>query len=511
MKKTVVEVNQENNNTTIAEKDMDLLRERYYSITRDAKDFYESEEKIEALRDDPDILEFRGFLVDNFINFLTIGAVYYLDPILKPEAINLINRQNKYLGSSFVDAFICFQEGDFSGMLENLRLILEHEEGKQLTEYDFIYSVVTPFKNAYTGFYGDIYKILSKCNVEQIVLDECKVLDEYFNLVQQEKNKDIIELLLSLKGNYPDSIWVNTMLGLAYYIDSMWGNAVACFERALDAPSIILWLSEIYFCLGWASGKMKDHKKAIEYYESCLEIDPNREFAMNNLGYEYYLTKQYQKALKTFERCMEEKIDLDYAPNNYVQTLFSMKRFADAKAFIESGKYKVSNYWKRKLEKKDNINLDIPVEKPPVSEANDKFRISSAKAVEFSSEEILEDEIVSRLEKGMKTFGRNLKLYRRFGENGRQYTIPGGRIDVLAEDDEGNIYIIELKKNSGYDDAYDDHLVKYFEWFDKHPITDKKTYGIICLNNPTKKLVEKVRKDERVELFNYKVMFEKIE
>lgn len=511
MKKTVVEVKQENNNTTIAEKDMDLLRERYYSITRDAKDFYESEEKIEALRDDPDILEFRGFLVDNFIDFLTIGAVYYLDHTLKPKAINLIKRQNKYLGSSFYDAFICFQECDNEGMIRNLRSVLKPEKGTSLSEYDFIYSVVTPFKNAYTGFYEDIYKILSEYDVDQIVLDECMVLDEYFNLVQQEKNKDIIELLLPLKGNYPDSIWVNHMLALAYYIDSMWGNAVACFERALDAPNTILWLSEIYFCLGWASGKMKDHKKAIEYYESCLEIDPNREFALNNLGYEYYLTKQYKKALKVFERCMEEKIDLDYAPNNYVQTLVAMKRFADAKDFIYSRKYKVANYWKRKLENKKSINLDIPMGKLPASGANDGVKISSAKAVEFSSEEILEDEIVSRLEKGMKTFGRKLKLYRRFGENGRQYTIPGGRIDVLAEDDEGNIYIIELKKNSGYDDAYDDHLVKYFEWFDKHPITDKKTYGIICLNNPTKELVEKVRKDDRVELFNYKVMFEKIE
>lgn len=391
MKNTVVEVKQEGKNTNLSEKDMDLIRERFNSIVGDAKDFYECEKKLEAFRDDPDILEFRRILVNDFIDFLTIGTVYYLDPILKPKAIDLIKRQNKYLGSSFYGAFICFQECDNEGMIRNLRSVLKPEKGTSLSEYDFIYSVVTPFKNAYTGFYGDIYKILSEYDVEQIVLDECKVMDEYFELVQKNKNKDIIDLLLPLKGNYPDSIWVNHMLALAYYIDSMWGNAVACFERALDAPNIIIWLPEIYFCLGWASGKMKDHKKAIEYYESCLEIDPNREFAMNNLGYEYYLTKQYQKALKTFERCMEEKIDLDYAPNNYVQTLVAMKRFADAKDFINSGKYKVSNYWKRKLENKKSINLDIPMEKLPASGVNDGVKISSAKAVEFSSEEILED------------------------------------------------------------------------------------------------------------------------
>lgn len=495
----------------ITEKDIDMIRERYNTIVDDAEDFCECEEKLEAFRDDPDILEFRNILVSDFIDFLTIGAVYYNDPILKTDAIDLIKRQNKYLDNIFVNAFICFQECDYDGLIENLRLVLEPEKGTKLTEYDFIYSVVTPFKNAYNGFYEDVYKILREYDVEQIVLDECSVLEEYFNLVQKDKNKDIIELLLPLKGNYPDSIWVNTMLGLAYYIDSRWGNAVACFERAVDTPNVLMWLSEMYFILGWSCGKMKDHNNSIDYYEKCLEIDPNREFALNNLGYEYYLTKQYKKALKIFELSMEKKLDLDFVPNNYVQTLYAMKRFADAKVFISSGKYKVSNYWKRKLEQKENVNLSVPAEKPPITEVNDRIKISSAKAVEFSSEETLEDEIVSRLEKGMKTFGRKLKLYRRFGENGRQYTIPGGRIDVLAEDDEGNIYIIELKKDSGYDDAYDDHIVKYFDWFDKHPITDKKTYGIICLNNPTKELVEKVRRDDRVELYNYKVIFEKIE
>lgn len=496
----------------ITEKDIDTIRERYNTIVGDAEDFYECEEKLEAYKDDPEILEFRNILVSDFIDFLTIGAVYYNSPVvLHSKAFELIRRQNKYLDDVFVNAYLCFLECDYKGMLDNLRIVLKPEEGEQLTEYDFIYSVVTPFKNAYKGFYDDVYKILSEYDVEQIVLDECIVLEDYFYLVQKDKNKDIIELLLPLKGNYPDSIWVNTMLGLAYYIDSMWGNAVACFERVLDKPIAILWLSEMYFILGWSCGKMKDHYNSIEYYEKCLEIDPDREFALNNLGYEYYLTKQFQKALKAYELSMKKKLDLDFVPNNYVQALYAMKRFADAKAFIDSGKYKVSNYWKRKINQKENINADIPVEKAPIPEVNDRIKISSAKAVEFSSEEILEDEIVSRLEKGMKTFGRKLKLYRRFGENGRQYTIPGGRIDVLAEDDKGNIYIIELKKDSGYDDAYDDHIVKYFDWFDKHPITDKKTYGIICLNNPTKELIEKVRRDDRVELYNYKVMFEKIE
>jgi len=45
-------------------------------------------------------------------------------------------------------------------------------------------------------------------------------------------------------------------------------------------------------------------------------------------------------------------------------------------------------------------------------------------------------------------------MYRREGKYGRQFIIPIGRLDLLCEDEEGNLYIIELKKDSGYDDAF---------------------------------------------------------
>ena len=51
-------------------------------------------------------------------------------------------------------------------------------------------------------------------------------------------------------------------------------------------------------------------------------------------------------------------------------------------------------------------------------------------------------------------FGLKLKMYKRKGLYGRQFIIPVGRLDLLCEDDEGNLYVIELKKDSGYDDAY---------------------------------------------------------
>ena len=129
---------------------------------------------------------------------------------------------------------------------------------------------------------------------------------------------------------------------------------------------------------------------------------------------------------------------------------------------------------------------------------------------QFSSEKLLEDELTRRLETGTRTFGKNLKIYRRHGEHGRQYIIPIGRLDLLAEDDNGNLFVIELKKDGGYDDAYA-QIVNYIEWFEKHKQRkDISVRGILCVNNPPKRLVEAVRKDDRIQLFHYQISYEEI-
>lgn len=51
----------------------------------------------------------------------------------------------------------------------------------------------------------------------------------------------------------------------------------------------------------------------------------------------------------------------------------------------------------------------------------------------------------------------------------------------------------------------------YLDWFEKDDISKgKKVYGIICLNSPTKDLIEKVRKDERIKLFEYQISYTEI-
>lgn len=129
------------------------------------------------------------------------------------------------------------------------------------------------------------------------------------------------------------------------------------------------------------------------------------------------------------------------------------------------------------------------------------------KRQQFSNEKLLEDELTARIENNVPVFGLNLKIYKRKGEYGRQYIIPVGRLDLLCEDNAGNLYIIELKKDSGYDDAYA-QTAEYLDWFEKcEKFKGKKIYGIICLNSPTQQLIDKVHSDKRMKLFEYQISY----
>ena len=88
------------------------------------------------------------------------------------------------------------------------------------------------------------------------------------------------------------------------------------------------------------------------------------------------------------------------------------------------------------------------------------------KRQQFSSEKVLEDELTARIEAGYEVFGQRLKIYQRTGDfYGRQYPIANGkwRLDLLCEEPSGNLVVIELKKDSGYDDPYE-QTKNYVEW-----------------------------------------------
>lgn len=373
------------------------------------------------------------------------------------------------------------------------KLLLENIE-KLNEEYYFFWSFYYYLKGQYRKCEEFFHKLCEKEIHNGITIDEEWVLIYFF---------------IPFK-NAPDEIWnfvakevkkMSIIEGICEYFDLM-----TLYYRSAN--------NDIYWMLAWANGKIKNLAEEERYYRMSLELAPEIEFSWNNLGYCLYKQKKYREALVIFEKCLREKRDLSCAANNYVRVLIALGRNKDAKAFIRSSDVKVSKQLKDKVSKLDNHNArlkkDFIAESQSLNEEESTEKASlniEVKRHQFTNEKLLEDELAAKIENGIPVFGLKLKMYKRKGEYGRQYIIPIGRLDLLCEDCEGNLYIIELKKDSGYDDAYK-QTADYLDWFEKsEKFKGKKIYGIICLNSPTEELIKKVHSDHRIKLFEYQISY----
>ena len=370
-----------------------------------------------------------------------------------------------------------------------------------------------PFKQAFDGFWTCLASILRKYPTQEGIPELCEIIDKYYTC---KTDNEALELLLDMLQKYPKIILIKELIGYTYYTLKMWNNAIAYFE-SVEETGIFFSENDLYFMLAWSYGKIKNHKIEENYYRKALEVAPNDFVCLNNLGYSLYLQKNYIEARSCFEKCLELNSDYEYAANNYVRVLIALGRNKDAKALVKSGKFKIFKSIKNRVEKLENTNARIKKEPDKTTEDVSDNEYSQENVVDlgikrqqFSNEKLLEDELTARIESGLEVFGLKLKMYKRKGLYGRQFIIPVGRLDLLCEDEKGDLYIIELKKDSGYDDAYK-QTASYLDWFESNDISKgKNVYGIICLNSPTKDLIEKVRKDKRMKLFEYQISYTEI-
>ena len=394
-----------------------------------------------------------------------------------------------------------------------------HNDNIHCIEY-VITLLLYAFKNAYKGFWELVKQEVSAVPHDEITAELCDIIDAFYGA---ETDGDALEVLAAAYQKYPDSPTINEMMGIVYFDGKQYGNSIAAIERLYDEETdsynaVLNRQDTIFYRLAFASERLNDRKAAIDYYEKALAIDPFSPFVASNLGYVYYRDRQYEKAYAILKRCIDEKLESNivFPINHLARLLYAMGRYHEAKEFIKTAPAKVSKSIREKIEKApdtDNASIILP---PPINADDEEDHpepenkpIIERKGSQFQSEKLLEDELTMRMDAGMNVFGLPLKIYRRRGEYGRQYIFPEGRLDILAEDKDSNLYIIELKKDSGYDDAYK-QTVHYIEWFQKHKAKEKKVYGIICLNSPGKALIEAVRKDERIKLYEYQISYNEI-
>lgn len=495
--------------------DKQLLR--YIELYKDCE-LMEIKQQISSMPEsNPDKEAFHEIFINDYIINMTRGFIVYPKRIAgRDEAISILEDYIADYDNDFFSAYLAFLKGQYKRCTKYISKLIETNpvtnEDKIIDEQAFAYSIIEPFKNAFPGFYPAVRKALNKVPADDCVKMLCDCMEAFYSYNDTEKKS---EALLPVLQQYPDSIIGNMLIGYTYYQGKRWGNAIACFERVETQTDFgLFWNDDLWFYKGFSYFKLREHDKAIRCYKKALELEPNSPFSLNNLGYEYYLTKQYPRALKIFGQCLEEDRDLGPAANNYVRTLLALGRNKDAKDFVAKGKCKVAPSIVKRVKRAEDSNTVIT--NTTIAVENDADHVVDSCGVtvssdnQFSSEKVLEDELELRIDAGIPVFGKHLKIYRRHGEYGRQYIIPIGRLDLLTEDDKGDLYIIELKKDSGYDDPYE-QTVAYLEWFQKNfRKRGQKIRGIICLNNPTETLINKVRKDDRIQLFNYSISYDEI-
>lgn len=232
--------------------------------------------------------------------------------------------------------------------------------------------------------------------------------------------------------------------------------------------------------------------------------------ALNNLGYSLYKQRKFKEAQSVFEDCLRQNRDVRYAANNLVRTLLAQGKKGEAQRVIQEHERFVSKDLKKRAEKPVG-KVKIAVPEPAVTDVEAETIVDiGVKKQQFSSEKLLEDELVQRMEIGIPVFGMPLRIYQKRGVYGRQFVLRNGRLDILGIDTAGDLYVIELKKDSGYDDAYA-QTREYIDWIEEDvAVKGQRVFGIICLNDPTKDLIEKVKADDQMRLFEYSISYSEI-
>lgn len=491
-----------------------VINEFYAKEFPNTMTFDDISAKLDTLNSHPHIQELRRLFCDNLVFALTEGYVKYDDASLVAydgSLLKLVYENIEKLDKDFYFywAFYYYLKKQYKKCKDNIHKICSEQLKDGILNEDGVLDLfLVPFKNAPAEIWDFITDEVKSVKSEDGIPDFCDLISLYY---RSNDNDAVVDALLSFIQKYPNYKSPNEMLGYTYYNMSMWNNAIACFEKV--EQEYYFFMADIYWMLAWSSGKIKNYADEEKYYRLSYELAPKVQFTLNNLGYSLYKQKKYLQAKDIFQQCLNEKKDLSCAANNYVRVLIALGRNADAKKFVNSGEFKVAKAIRDRVKKLDNHNSrlkknDVVESDPDDADSTEKLTIDiGVKRQQFSNEKLLEDELTARIERGLPVFGMNLKVYKRKGEYGRQYIIPVGRLDLLCEDTAGKLYVVELKKDSGYDDAYE-QTAQYLDWFEKsEKFKGKKVYGIICLNTPSQELIYRVHADKRMRLYEYQISY----
>lgn len=155
----------------------------------------------------------------------------------------------------------------------------------------------------------------------------------------------------------------------------------------------------------------------------------------------------------------------------------------------------------------DFIKAMMQTAKPLVKKVPEEKIAESAKrqsALFKFYEKDVEDHISSTISRIGLTLWNNPET----GASGRQYTIPGGRIDLLCKDAATDDFVIvELKKGEAPDKTIL-QLLRYMSWIRQNLANNQDVRGIILTEAADDTLVEMIKEVPSIEIRYYRVSIE---
>lgn len=128
-----------------------------------------------------------------------------------------------------------------------------------------------------------------------------------------------------------------------------------------------------------------------------------------------------------------------------------------------------------------------------------------AEASESSFEFAVEAHLRDFLAKNLERIEPGLRLHASQESNGIEYSVEGGRIDLLAVDRSGKYVVIELKLSQGRNKALG-QLLYYMGWVDQH-LGNGPCRGYIIASDITDELAIAVARVPGVSLAKYRMSF----
>lgn len=136
---------------------------------------------------------------------------------------------------------------------------------------------------------------------------------------------------------FPNQAELYLYTGIAYTQTKKHDKAVAYLKNAADLETEDQEIrTQIFSTLGDSYNALKNYKESDQSYEKALSINPDNSYVLNN--YAYYLSLRGENLDKA-EKMSKRSVQLD--PNNassedtYAWILFKLKRYAEAKTWIE--------------------------------------------------------------------------------------------------------------------------------------------------------------------------------